>query len=1251
MSIMDPLVVDEALSACLDQTRVRKHLSCYLEVIPGINAPTAWFMTRPPDGSEPDQLGCYCWPHAVQRTSHSPADPALTLERDWEGGIDNEGLDISQLESYINDDNNDTMYFGDLQGGMADIKALGNATPRDSPSRLHHHHHPNLHHHLAHSQHTVTHPELSSSGTSPTSMSGPLPSGVSTGGGHSQVARGTMPIGYYNPYHSYNSAYAAYRRHHLPDSPPDSSSEPYSPLEHPNLSPHQKVGGISDIYTGPPGGGGANMMTFPYPVMQSLPHQTNPNHNPSTHNPSSHNSLQANPGLGYQQPIMLGGSHLSGSSVPAAGGLGTTPSSVYGTQGVMSQGTTSGGATITSSAAGAASVAAAKKRKMNESGGLGPMVNIKQEPDQGVTNHLGPNVAVTSYSEEDEYTMDSTSGPFLDASYQCIRFHNFQQHSWSILCDSALKELPLPTFRVDADKGFNFSNPDEAFVCQKKNHFQVTVHVQASGEPVFVKSPEGLQKVDRFFVHFFGVKTESPSQVIRVEQSQSDRSKKAFHPVQVDLKNDQMSKITVGRLHFSETTSNNMRKKGKPNPDQRYFYLVVALKAHCGDNAYPIAAHASEKIIVRASNPGQFESDVEYTFQRGTYPESIYHMGRVGINTDRPDEALVIHGNVKITGQLLQPSDKRAKKDVAEVDTKEQLKNVQNLRVVKYAYREEFAEQAGMKGDDIYDTGVIAQEVKEVIPDAVKTTGDITLSNGEKIENFLLVNKERIFMENVGAVKELCKVTGNLENRIGELEIMNKKISQLRRFESFKSTSSSVSTRTSATSRVSSVCHRSRGCSKHHRQMAGSGHDDGICSNKTLQVTTITLVCIMAFCLMAMATIYILDYQERRKELAAVTSTTTTATTIFLSSSMVTPTLRSATTDRTSLSSDDGSLTSVVFTTKPTFGSTTHTPSIPKPPVIGKPADCHENNSNEDPVCPVFCCPTSNVWMGVMSPVHPSPSTAATSITITRRIIQYGTTTVPPTMSRYGEVITNKLSTSDPNTVNDSTTHSESQRFKPMPSKKSGTLDQIARLARHRALMDRRPSNSRSIKQTLSKRSIHSKRSTGSSSHYKSQMSTNAQIPTIDIVELNTTINHLYCLNSSDTYQDCFANTAKNYTYSLPISRFMRHTNLTLHFRFMADNFDRQPSFCANCSDSIPSFPFEQCSDTGTVLSPYDVVESHGPRDHYVTLLNVGMWHQVAYKFRIPVVEGAEDPCSFTPEYVGEKYYELNFIFHRVCTE
>ena len=38
--------------------------------------------------------------------------------------------------------------------------------------------------------------------------------------------------------------------------------------------------------------------------------------------------------------------------------------------------------------------------------------------------------------------------------------------------------------------------------------------------------------------------------------------------------------------------------------------------------------------------------------------------------------------------------------------------------------------------------------------------------------------KDRIFIENVGAVKELCKVTDKLENRITEIEIINKKLTK-----------------------------------------------------------------------------------------------------------------------------------------------------------------------------------------------------------------------------------------------------------------------------------------------------------------------------------------------------------------------------------------------------------------------------------------------------------------------------------------
>lgn len=70
---------------------------------------------------------------------------------------------------------------------------------------------------------------------------------------------------------------------------------------------------------------------------------------------------------------------------------------------------------------------------------------------------------------------------------------------------------------------------------------------------------------------------------------------------------------------------------------------------------------------LKASNPGQFENDSDVLWQRGQNPESVVCHGRIGINTDSPDEALVVCGNAKIMGNVMHPSDRRAKQNIQEV--------------------------------------------------------------------------------------------------------------------------------------------------------------------------------------------------------------------------------------------------------------------------------------------------------------------------------------------------------------------------------------------------------------------------------------------------------------------------------------------------------------------------------------------------------------------------------------------------------
>ncbi|KAM5171995.1 myelin regulatory factor-like protein [Mantella aurantiaca] len=464
-----------------------------------------------------------------------------------------------------------------------------------------------------------------------------------------------------------------------------------------------------------------------------------------------------------------------------------------------------------------------------------------------------------------DYESDGQAASPMDKCYQSLNWKPYQTSHWSTLYKGLSEPIPSVGYRVITDKGFNFSTVDDTYVCQKKNHFQVTVHIRVLGHPKYIKTPQGFSPIQCFHLKVFGVKVEAMNQTITIEQSQSDRSKRPFNPVTVNLPPDQVTKVTLGRLHFSETTANNMRKKGKPNPEQRYFMLVVGLYAVSNEESSLVVAHVSERIIVRASNPGQFENDNDVLWQRGHVPETVVSHGRVGINTDTPDEALVVCGNMKVMGTVMHPSDSRAKRNIQEVDTVDQLRRIAQMRLVEYDYKPEFATAMGI--DSLHETGIIAQEVRNVLPHAVKETGNLTCENGETIENFLMVDKDQIFMENVGAVKQLCKLTNNLEIRIEELEIMNQKLAKLKRMSSQRQTvSERTPSRIENIKRYSKVSHVPLQKKPLPPVKVKKIPTKQQCSRRIFNATVIALISVMALCAMTISTLYILYVQEEAIE-------------------------------------------------------------------------------------------------------------------------------------------------------------------------------------------------------------------------------------------------------------------------------------------------------------------------------------------------------------------------------------------------
>ena len=417
------------------------------------------------------------------------------------------------------------------------------------------------------------------------------------------------------------------------------------------------------------------------------------------------------------------------------------------------------------------------------------------------------------------------------ASSEQLKWQLYKEDSWFPLLarSDSTKNLML-AFVCTVDKGVAQCKEQKGvYINHHKTELELTIAVTRPPGDIFVLTPEGTAAKAaelRFGLH--AVHCENETKLVSVTKgiekaksalygSRPKKGVKTFPLPSGDLaasgsSGDDNAAAGIPSLHtikgikFDNMTAFNIRKKGKTNPNQKYFALVATLYARVKGGLLPIAVHRSAPIIVRAAaNPAVTRPDkraprawvmgppahllvdgqkataaaVDVHGSCGTGAgaqpgqklfdrEKTCNTNRsVGINCFAPEEALHVHGNVKLSGEVFRPSDKRVKTGIEPTNTAQQLANIKKVGIYHYNLTEEWAEHVERSNDDRACVGVLAQELQAVLPDAIKETGaNYSLSDGTEIDNFLTVDYDRLHTEAIGAVKELAALSASLEVRM-----------------------------------------------------------------------------------------------------------------------------------------------------------------------------------------------------------------------------------------------------------------------------------------------------------------------------------------------------------------------------------------------------------------------------------------------------------------------------------------------------
>lgn len=147
----------------------------------------------------------------------------------------------------------------------------------------------------------------------------------------------------------------------------------------------------------------------------------------------------------------------------------------------------------------------------------------------------------------------------------------------------------------------------------------------------------------------------------------------------------------------------------------------------------------------------------------------IQNNGNVGIGIASPAYKLEVLGDISISGTPYRmsgdiawqvPSDARLKNVIGSYDRG--LLDISRINLVRYHYKTN--NPVGADSTKEY-VGVLAQEVQEIIPEAVSK---------ESKTGFLSLNTTPIFWSMVNAVKDLNKLFSNLENKIDTIQNSDK---------------------------------------------------------------------------------------------------------------------------------------------------------------------------------------------------------------------------------------------------------------------------------------------------------------------------------------------------------------------------------------------------------------------------------------------------------------------------------------------